>query len=178
MKAIAGIAVVLLAVGAAFVVGVFVGRNSSNGTSTKVWIGTLDIPSVLTEYDNRPVVFVSDGGTDTIDDWEVTAGFRETTAPYGYGKRRLDFDMRVNWIGQNPPGEMMGYTFLEGAMLFVSPSGRAAEVHLRGDFSNEFDGIAYNGSTSLPDETGAFFLIFAPHPYKHRLVWSVDLPYL
>ena len=62
-------------------------------------------------------------------------------------------------------------------MKFVSPSGRAAEVHLRGDFSDGFEGIAYNGSASLPDEPETFHLTFGPHPHKHRLVWSVDLPY-
>ena len=51
-------------------------------------------------------------------------------------------------------------------------------MRLRGDYSNGSEGTAYNGSASLPDEAGSFFLIFAPHLYKHRLVWSVDLPYL
>ena len=178
MKPMAWIAVALLAVGAAFVAGMLVERNSSDTSAFAVWTGTSETPFVLTKYDNRPIVAVDDGDTGTIDDWEVTAGFRETTAPYGYGKRRLDFDVRISWTGQSPPGEMMGYTFLEGAMLFVSPSGRAAEVALRGDFSDGFEGIAYNGSVSLPDEPGTFYLTFGPHPHKHRLVWSVDLPYL
>ena len=185
MKALAGIAVVSLAVGAAFVVGMFVGRNSSDGTGTLVWTGTSDTPSVLTEYDNRPVVFVADGGTGTIDDWEVTASFRETTAPYGYGKRRVDFDVLIEWTGEDRPGEMMRYSFLEGAMMFVSPSGKTADVQLGGDYPSKryeevkasFEGSAANESNSLPDEAGTFFLVFAPHPYKYRLVWSVDLAY-
>ena len=168
----------MLALTVAFVSGILVERNLNDIPAAEMWTGTSVVPSVLTEYDNRPVVSVSDGGTGTIDDWEVTASFRETTAPYGYGKRRMDFDVRIAWTGENRPGEKMGYTFLEGAMLFVSPSGRTAGVDLRGDFSNGFDGIAYNGSTSLPDEPGTFFLIFAPHPNKHRLVWTVELPYL
>ena len=172
MKAIAKIAIVFLVVGAAFIVGVLVGRTSSNDIETD------DTPSILTLNDQRPIVFVEDGGTDSIDDWGVTASFLETTAPYGYGKRRVDFNVRVDWTGEDSAGELMGYTFLENAMGLVSPSGRVASVHLRGDFSAGFEGIAYNGSTPLPDEEGTFYLIFAPHPNKHGLVWSVDLPYL
>ena len=82
-----------------------VGRNSSDGAGTLVWTGTSDALSVLTEYDNRPIVSVADSGTGTIDDWEVTASFRETTAPYGYGKCWVDFDVRIARTGEGPSGE-------------------------------------------------------------------------
>ena len=178
MKAIAVIAVVLLAIGAVFGAGFWVGQNSTEAPASVTWRGTSETPSILSKNDNRPFVTVPDGGTGTIDDWDVTASFRDTTAPYGYGKRRVDFDVRIEWAGEYPPGELMGYNFLESAMVFISPSGKTATVHLQGDYSDGFDGIAFNGSTSLPDEPGTFVLIFAPHPQKHRLVWSVDLPYL
>ena len=40
------------------------------------------------------------------------------------------------------------------------------------------EALAYNGSDSLSDEVGTFYLIFAPYPHRQRLVWTVDLPYL
>ena len=178
MKVIAKIAVVSLAVGVAFVAGMLVGRTSSDGTASISWTGTSDATSVLTEYDTRPIAFVDDGGTGIVDGWEVTASFRETDNSYGYGKRKLFFDVLIQYSAEEPP-KAGDYNFLEDAMLFVSPSGRTATVRHQGDYSYaNFDGIAYNGSESLPDEPGTFYLIFAPHPYKHRLVWSVDLPYL
>ena len=124
-----------------------------------------------------------DGGTGTIDNWEVTARFDETTAPYGYGKRRIDFRVRIEWVGGNPAGELMTGNWLQRSMQFVSPSGKTASVSLRRSVDRSevdlvYDGWAYNGSDSLPDEAGTFLLTFAPHPYKPRLEWKVDPPYL
>ena len=132
------------------------------------------IPGVT---DTRPIVSVPDGGMGTIDNWEVTASFDETVSS-GYAKRNASFKVNITWTGASDPGEMMAANWLQSRMAFFSPSGRGASVHLRrleGDPA--YNWIAYNGSESLPDEAGTFFMTFAPHPYKHILVWQVDLPY-
>ena len=185
MKALAAIAIALVAV-TTFLVGMLVGRSSVHYPSAALWTGTLEVPSVLMRDDDRPVVELSDRESGIIDNWEVTAGFLSTDAEYGYGKRRIWFEVRVEWTGTSPPDEFMYYNFLEGSMLFTSPSGKTATVHLRRDSSDNssgedtatFSGRAYNGSDSLPDEPGRFHLTFGPHPEKQRLAWSVELPYL
>ncbi len=112
----------------------------------------------------------------------MTASFVETK-PFGYAKRQVLFNVRIEWMGAGPRGESMGYNFLESAMGLISPSGKVAGVDLgdiryEGDGLGILEGIARNASTSLPDEEGTFYLIFAPHPNKHVLAWTVDLPYL
>ena len=137
--------------------------------------------SLPNDGDSRTVVALSDGGTGTIDNWEVTASFYETTGVYGYGKRYLEFGVHIEWIGESAPGDLMTENFLQGNMLFTSPSGETADVKLRRSDNLTrpgYDGWASNGYGALPDEAGTFFLTFAPHPSKHRLVWQVDLPHL
>ena len=134
------------------------------------------IPGVT---DTRPIVAVPGGGMGTIDNWEVTASFDETTGTSAYGNRNVHFKVHVTWTGESDPGEMMTANWLQSRMAFFSPSGKGASVHLRRlDGDPAYDWMAYNGSESLPDEAGTFFMTFAPHPYKHILVWQGDLPYL
>ncbi len=159
--------------------------SEPTATSTATPTPDVTIIPTFTGEDGRPIVALPDGGTGTIDNWDVTASFDETTAPYGYGERRVDFRVHIEWTGEDTSGELMAPSFLENSMWFVSPSGKTASVHLRRSDDIErlevdpvYDGWAYNGSDSLPDEAGAFLLIFAPHPYKRGLGWRVELPHL
>lgn len=123
MKAVIGLVLFLIAIAVAFLAGMLVERLFLEQPGAVAPL-TRSAASTLWNGDTRPVVSVANGETGTIDDWAVTAGFREITAPYGYGKRRLDFDVRIEWKGGSPPGELMNYNFLESAMRFVSPSGQ------------------------------------------------------
>ena len=134
--------------------------------------------------DSRPFVALPDGGAGTLDNWEMTARFKETTPWGGYGNRQVSFEVDIRWLGGDPPGELMRENYLEGRMGFVSPSGDFARLNLmrasqeRSEYETRYRGLAANRSQTLPDEAGTFYLIFTPHPYKHFLVWTVDLPYL
>ena len=183
MTAIAAVVIVLVAF-VAFFVGMQVGKSSIDVSPAST--STVAEPSILMMHDTRPIVELADGEPGTLENWRVTASYESTDGEYGYGKRRLWFEVRIEWTGDSGPGEFMYENFLQRGMLFTSPSGKAANVNLRGYDSNNSDydatapysGQAYNGSDSLPDESGTFYLTFGPHPNKHRLVWSVDLPHL
>ncbi len=128
---------------------------------------------------SRPIVALPDGGTGTIDNWEMTARFKETTPSERYFNRQISFEVDMRWLGRDFPSGKMGESFLADRMGFVSPSGVfVSPPHLRGvlrEHDTRYEGLA---AATLPDEAGTFYLIFTPHPYKHFLVWTVDLPYL
>ena len=135
--------------------------------------------------DSRPFVALPDGGAGAIDNWEMTARFKETTPWGGYGNRQICFEVDIRWLGGSSPGELMRGHYLEDRMGFVSPSGGFAELSLirastqgSSGYETRYRGLAINNGSTLPDEAGTFYLIFTPHPYKHFLVWTVYLPYL
>ena len=132
--------------------------------------------------DSRDLVALADGGVGAVDNYEMTASFYGTSS-YGYSRRLIQFRVDIKWIGEGIADELMRENFLQTKLLFVSPSGESARGSLMStspdsDFESLFSGLVSNRNESLPDEAGAFFLLFSPHPYKEVLVWTVDLPFL